>query len=404
MKSPWKRFGRTNPPLPVFDLGDFVPRVFWRQAATLGWPSPSEALAIEPSPSSPRRLQPSSPSPRTRFQERGTPTEPDPQPSPSQAPETPRKWWFFGVALCCNFLLVCIFVSERGVMGFCRCWMCELQSSVKKVEVRWHGEKSLYSKISHPNLFSAKKVYFTSEVKPQPKSKQIQWSPLFGRNFFAGFAERGEPPRDFDFESDDAWAAVDARGRPLTGSAAVAGAAKRKKGQPSVPPIAAFAGFQTRLGKNKNFEAHLKYTPKFFLALVKGHEKPKVVPFPSSDHKKHHNHHFLFCAQCPFTSNYWLLGGGDNPRHVPWNGVLHIFWGLRSYSWGVSWSLWSCAHIIYVYLEPKWPLFLKVNPPKTRPCPMRTGVIWVLGGNCHAPQPYGWQFLIMLFLQERTPQ
>ena len=51
--------------------GDFVPRVFRRQAATLGWPSPSEALAIEPSPSSPRRLQPSSPSPRTRFQERG---------------------------------------------------------------------------------------------------------------------------------------------------------------------------------------------------------------------------------------------------------------------------------------------------------------------------------------------
>ena len=73
---------------------------------------------------------------------------------------------FFGVALCCNFLLVCIFVSERGVMGFCRCWMCELQSSVKKVEVRWHGEKSLYSKISHPNFFSAKKVYFASEVKP----------------------------------------------------------------------------------------------------------------------------------------------------------------------------------------------------------------------------------------------
>ena len=186
-------------------------------------------------------------------------------------------------------------------------------------------------------------------------------------------------------------------------------------------------GISNQVGEKQEFRSASQVHSQNFLGLVKGHEKPKVVPFPSSDHKKHHNHHFLFCAQCPFTSNYWLLGGGDNPRHVPWNGVLHIFWGFRSYSWGVSWSLWSCAHIIYVYLEPKWPLFLKVNPPKTWPCPMRTGVIWVLGVNicmsfpfpdaicewfcqnwaariCHAPQPYGWQFLIMLFLQERTPQ
>ena len=125
-------------------------------------------------------------------------------------------------------------------------------------------------------------------------------------------------------------------------------------------------GISNQVGKKQEFRSASQVHSQKFLALVKGHEKPKVVPFPSSDHKKHHNHRFLFCAQCPFTSNYWLLGGGDNPRHVPWNGVLHIFWGLRSYSWGVSWSLWSCAHIIYVYLEPKWPLFLKVNPPQNK--------------------------------------
>ena len=34
--------------------------------------------------------------------------------------------------------------------------------------------------------------------------------------------------------------------------------------------------------------------------------------------------------------------------------------------------------ICFIYLEPKWPLFLKVNPPKTRPFPIKTGVIWVL--------------------------
>ena len=35
---------------------------------------------------------------------------------------------------------------------------------------------------------------------------------------------------------------------------------------------------------------------------------------------------------------------------------------------------------IYMYIEPQWPLFLKVNPPKTRPLPIKTrGPIWVLG-------------------------
>lgn len=32
-----------------------------------------------------------------------------------------------------------------------------------------------------------------------------------------------------------------------------------------------------------------------------------------------------------------------------------------------------------IYLEAKWPLFLKVNPPKTRHFPIKTKVIWVLG-------------------------
>ena len=53
-------------------------------------------------------------------------------------------------------------------------------------------------KISNPNFFSQKKSYFTSEGKI---FSDLQ---VFGRNFFAGFAERGEPPGDFDFESDDA--------------------------------------------------------------------------------------------------------------------------------------------------------------------------------------------------------
>lgn len=159
-----------------------------------------------------------------------------------------------------------------------------------------------------PIFFPPKKFILQVKLNPQllnPQLKANKFSDLHSSAGISSLASlsAARPPRDFDFESDDAWAAVDARGRPLTGSAAVAGAAKRKKGQQSVPPIAAFAGFQTRLGKNKNFEAHLKYTPNFF-CLVKGHEKPKDFPFPSSDNKKHHNHHFLFCAQCPFTSNY----------------------------------------------------------------------------------------------------
>ena len=32
-----------------------------------------------------------------------------------------------------------------------------------------------------------------------------------------------------------------------------------------------------------------------------------------------------------------------------------------------------------IYLEAKWPLFLKVNPPKTRHFPIKTKVSWVLG-------------------------
>ena len=74
---------------------------------------------------------------------------------------------------------------------------------------------------------------------------------------------------------------MDARGRPLTGAAAVARAAKRKKGERGVPPIAAFAGFQTRLGKNRISKRIFKYTvvkaddatPKRW-RFVRGHDKP----------------------------------------------------------------------------------------------------------------------------------
>ena len=61
--------------------------------------------------------------------------------------------------------------------------------------------------------------------------------------------------------------------------------------------------FKPGWGKQEFRSASQVHSQKF-LGLVKGHEKPKVVPFPGSDRKKHHNHHFLFCAQCPFTSNY----------------------------------------------------------------------------------------------------
>ena len=92
------------------------------------------------------------------------------------------------------------------------------------------------------------------------------------RNFFAGFAEkvgqapegrgfaqRGQPSSDdFDFDSDEGWSAVDARGRPLAGQSKAAAFHKGAKGSDAegrrplgldmVPPIAAFAGFQSRRG------------------------------------------------------------------------------------------------------------------------------------------------------------
>ena len=59
--------------------------------------------------------------------------------------------------------------------------------------------------------------------------------------------------------------------------------------------------------------------------------------------------------------------------------------GEREYTYDLF--TYECIYIyikiilsnIYVYLEPIWPLLLKVNPPKTRPFPIKTGVIWVLG-------------------------
>lgn len=154
------------------------------QAATLGWPSPAEALPLEgggsPSDRSPRSPREARRSPR--FQERGTPiSEPDPQPSPSQAPpESPR------------------------------------------------------------NFFAG----FAEKVGQTPESR--------------GFAQRGQPSSDdFDFDSDEGWSAVDARGRPLAGQSLAAAAfrkgakgldaeGRRPLGLDMVPPIAAFAGFQSR--------------------------------------------------------------------------------------------------------------------------------------------------------------
>eukprot|EP00435_Cladocopium_sp_Y103_P048580 s898_g14.t1 len=152
------------------------------QAATLGWPSPAEALPLEGGGSPTRDRSPREGRRSPRFQERGTPvSEPDPQPSPSQAaPESPRN--FFA--------------------GF------------------------------------AETVGQTQESR--------------------GFAQRGQPTSsDFDFESDEGWSAVDARGRPLAGPSAAAAFRKGPQGSDAVegrrplgldmvPPIAAFAGFQSR--------------------------------------------------------------------------------------------------------------------------------------------------------------
>ena len=44
-----------------------------------------------------------------------------------------------------------------------------------------------------------------------------------------------------------------------------------------------------------------------------------------------------------------------------------------------SLTYWYLIYIVYKYLEPKWPLSLKVNTPKTRPFAIKTRVIWVLG-------------------------
>ena len=59
--------------------------------------------------------------------------------------------------------------------------------------------------------------------------------------------------------------------------------------------------------------------------------------------------------------------------------IVYFFGGLRPKLPTITMSL--SAFLGYIYLEPKWPLFLKVThwPPKTRPFPIKTRVIWVPG-------------------------
>ena len=68
--------------------------------------------------------------------------------------------------------------------------------------------------------------------------------------------------------------------------------------------------------------------------------------------------------------------------------------------WRTRWVVWLLSpnrciligSIRYRYLEPKWPLFLKVNPPKTRPFPIKTRVIWVSGIHI-------WRYVYLLLLE-----
>ena len=72
------------------------------------------------------------------------------------------------------------------------------------------------------------------------------------------------------------------------------------------------------------------------------------------------------------------------PRHSKWDWCTYIY--------DPKLPKMYCS----INLEPQWPLFLKVNPSKTRPFPIKTGVIWVLGiyqshfsclGYPHEPSP-----------------
>ena len=46
---------------------------------------------------------------------------------------------------------------------------------------------------------------------------------------------------------------------------------------------------------------------------------------------------------------------------------------------GIFVSKAGCIYIYIIYLDPIWPLFLKVNSHKTRPFPINIRVIWVQG-------------------------
>lgn len=104
-----------------------------------------------------------------------------------------------------------------------------------------------------------------------------------------------------------------------------------------------------------------------------------------------------------FTWNFWKMSGcwfrisgmglGESERVLQqkcdlcWNPAtckIHHFLfkgkncGEEGWTWGRFRPL-NGSMGAGIYLEAKWPLFLKVTPPKTRHFPIKTKVIWVLG-------------------------
>ena len=78
----------------------------------------------------------------------------------------------------------------------------------------------------------------------------------------------------------------------------------------------------------------------------------------------------------------WILGNFDADVSQP-PKCNTPFLNARNASAGYMFSS-------YIYLEPKRPLFWKVKPPKTRPFPIKTRVIWVPGIYQHLPRGSVW--------------
>ena len=81
----------------------------------------------------------------------------------------------------------------------------------------------------------------------------------------------------------------------------------------------------------------------------------------------------------------FVLGMFGQVSVISWHNTLSRLAFSLLVSLGIL-CLIYCRHLtelsrdnLFLFLEPKWPLFLKVNPPKTRPFPIKTRVIWVPG-------------------------